>query len=242
VIGSTFLVRARPNLDVNWATLLAIACLVPVVLLSLIAAGSGTLSGDSLLARWLQDAPVPFAEHLAALGNFLGEAAVGAPIAVLATIALAWLRFFLTAAIVVLATALRLINEPLKSLFDSPRPTADVVRVTEVAQHHGFPSGHAMGSVLLYGSLAFVATRHVQNAMVRRAALLAASAIIILVGFGRVYVGAHWPSDVLGGYLWGLLLLLLVVRLVTVVGNQLARRPFPEESETGLQSPGSDGY
>ncbi|MGH2558186.1 MAG: phosphatase PAP2 family protein [Thermomicrobiales bacterium] len=220
--------------------LVAASIFVAVAVLSAGAAGDGTLPGDRRFARWLQAAPVPGAGDLASIGNVLGESAIGAPIALVAALALAWWRRFEVAALILLAAAPRLVNETLKSLFDSPRPTGDDVRVTEIAEHFGFPSGHAMGSVLLYGSLAIVGFRLLRPAWARGAACSAAISVILLVGFGRVYVGAHWPSDVLGGYLWGVVFLSLAVGAVTLAGDRLGRRPIPVPRESGLQSPGSN--
>ncbi len=63
----------------------------------------------------------------------------------------------------------------------------------------------------------------------RHAGALACLALILLTGYGRILVGAHWPSDVLGGYLWGGLLLLLALRVAGTVAERSpgAGRPRP---------------
>jgi membrane-associated phospholipid phosphatase len=229
------------NLPHQWhRPLVFVASLIVLIAtLSVVAAGDGTLAGDLRLARWLQDASFPGAGNLATAGNHLGASAVGAPIALAAALALAWMRQFLTAAVVLLANLCRLLNEPLKSVFDSPRPTGADVRVIEIAQHFGFPSGHAMGSLLLYGSLAIAGRRLLQPAWARRAVVWMAGAVILLVGFGRIYVGAHWPSDVLGGYLWGIAFLLVSVAAVTFAANLIPEHT-PVRGDSGLQSPGAN--
>ncbi len=66
----------------------------------------------------------------------------------------------------------------------------------------GFPSGHVFGDVLVAGLLVWVCW----HSLPRRAGLagLAVAAVVLaLAGPSRVAVGAHWPSDILGGYLWG---------------------------------------
>jgi membrane-associated phospholipid phosphatase len=99
----------------------------------------------------------------------------------------------------------------LKWLIESPRPNAaQGIRVEGVFDGFGFPSGHVYGDVLVYGFIAAVipALLPLRAARVAQAACLA---VIVLAGFSRVVVGAHWPSDTIGGYLWGTAALGLVL-------------------------------
>ena len=78
---------------------------------------------------------------------------------------------------------------------ERPRLLAHLENVTSTS----FPSGHSMASSSLYVTLAFVASRS-RRLRKRRAALLAgAGAFATLIGTTRVYLGVHWPTDVLGG-------------------------------------------
>ena len=98
---------------------------------------------------------------------------------------------------------LSLLSEPLKQAVRSPRPLESFgVRVLEQKASYGFPSGHVYGDMLVYGALAALAPAwvHARAVLPVRALLVA---VIALAGPARVVVGAHWPSDTLGGYLWG---------------------------------------
>lgn len=112
---------------------------------------------------------------------------------------------FAFAAVALLSVA----DDVLKTLVNSPRPLADMgVRIEEFKSSYGFPSGHVYGNVLIYGALAVMAPvwAHPRLVLPVRAVLIA---VIVLSGPARVVVGAHWPSDTLGGYLWGACALLL---------------------------------
>ena len=107
----------------------------------------------------------------------------------------------------VLFTALPVAQAGLKQLVDRPRPDAELVRTGFSSP--SFPAGHVMSPLVVYGALLFLGlftacwSRWWRLVVVSWAVLLLAS-----TGIANVYLGAHWPTDVLGGYLWGLVLLL----------------------------------
>jgi len=79
-----------------------------------------------------------------------------------------------------------------------------------VVQTSSFPSGHATSSMIFYLTLALALTRDTRR---HRAAAAAAIVLSLLVGTSRVMLGVHWPSDVVGGWAFGLLWVLLTLRL-----------------------------
>ena len=91
----------------------------------------------------------------------------------------------------------------IKELVRSPRPVAEFgVRVDYMRDGYGFPSGHVYSDVLLYGLLAVMAPAYVPSRLVPVVRVLCL-AVILLAGPARIVIGAHWPSDTVGGYLWG---------------------------------------
>jgi undecaprenyl-diphosphatase len=90
----------------------------------------------------------------------------------------------------------------LKFLFARPRP--DLVEHLDRTFTSSFPSGHATVSMLAYLTLAAIAVRFVPRHSVRVFILWAAFALAMIIGASRVYLGVHWPSDVLAGWAVGI--------------------------------------
>ena len=126
-----------------------------------------------------------------------------------------------TAAFVAAAVASGAIaNTALKTFFVRPRPEI-VPHLIEVSST-SFPSGHAMNSAMVYLTLATLIARTRKRVAVRLYLLGAAIFLTLLVGMTRVYLGVHWPSDVLAG--WGIGALWAV--LCSLTAKLLQRRQF----------------
>jgi undecaprenyl-diphosphatase len=93
-----------------------------------------------------------------------------------------------------------------------------------VAHQFSFPSGHAFWSMVFYGLIVFLVLRTSRFPLVWIAAILVGAVIILLIGFTRIYLGVHFLSDVLGGYLGGLAWLLVTITGVNWAGRWRERR------------------
>lgn len=120
--------------------------------------------------------------------------------AVAALLALGWKRGAAEFAIVMSSGYLA--DTVLKLAFHRPRPPASFF-ATPMPDSYSFPSGHALFSVCFFGVLAALAARRVRNRWSRAAIWLAAAALALAIGFSRIYLGVHYPSDVLAGYAAG---------------------------------------
>ncbi|MBD1398632.1 phosphatase PAP2 family protein [Pontibacter sp. JH31] len=87
-----------------------------------------------------------------------------------------------------------------------------------------FPSGHATTSMALYGMLAYFMYRHLGSKRQRQTVLLASGVLIVMVGFSRIYLGVHFLSDVLAGFLLGAMWVLMGISLMEVMTYLQHRR------------------
>lgn len=149
---------------------------------------------DPLGPVWLEEAVAEFS----ALGGY----PIMAVVCVIVLIALALARQKLVAmSLAGVVSSGALISNILKIVFDRPRP--DLVEHLDRTFTSSFPSGHAMLGVVVWMSLAAIAVGYLQNRLVTIFILIAAFVLAILIGLSRVYLGVHWPSDVLAGWFAG---------------------------------------
>ncbi len=105
----------------------------------------------------------------------------------------------------------------LKLIVERPRPQADLVTVYQSLGGYSYPSGHVVHYVVFFGAVAYLAWLRIQASTDPRSRRLLGGlvgvcvALIVLVGPSRIYLGAHWPTDVLAGYLLGVACLALLI-------------------------------
>lgn len=187
--------------------------LAAALVLTVFAAGDNVLSADLFVARRVQSQNGPVVDALVAAGERLGSTlfllGLAGVILLLSTVRRRWAD----AVLVLVAAVSQFLGLLLKAAADSPRPTPDLVRVIAASDGSGFPSRTTMAALLAYGTVLYltVRSRNASHPAVRWPLVAALVFALLLVGYERIAVGAHWPSDVLGGYLWGGALLLLLI-------------------------------
>lgn len=97
----------------------------------------------------------------------------------------------------------------IKSIIARPRPPIEM-RLIEV-KHYSFPSGHSIMSMVLYGLLIYFVYKYVKNRILKIALISVLSILIIAIGFSRVWLGVHFPTDVIGGFTLGICCLCLFI-------------------------------
>jgi membrane-associated phospholipid phosphatase len=104
------------------------------------------------------------------------------------------------------------INVMVKDLVQRPRPTPNLVNVFAKLTSYSFPSGHVMFYLGFFGFIWFLAFTLLKPSLKRSLLLVFFGILIVLIGISRVYLGEHWPSDVLGSYLLGSLTLVVIIQ------------------------------
>lgn len=99
-------------------------------------------------------------------------------------------------------------NQILKHIIRRPRP--DHLRLVN-EKVFSFPSGHSMVSIGLYGILIYLIYKNIKNKPLKIILITILSLIILFIGLSRIYVGVHYPSDVLSGYILATVITILVI-------------------------------
>lgn len=103
------------------------------------------------------------------------------------------------------------LNQLLKNILQRPRPTE--YRIIEETGY-SFPSGHSMISMAFYGYLIYLIYKYVKNKYVKWTSMVLLSILICSIGISRIYLGVHYTSDVLGGFLISISYLVMYISAV----------------------------
>lgn len=112
-----------------------------------------------------------------------------------------------------LAVALGALSGSLiKMLIDRPRPSGDLVKVSVWLSDKSFPSNHVLVFTIFFGFLLYLIFKKFHKNTLNFFLSLIFILLIASIGISRIYLGAHWASDVLGGYLLGLVWLMATIK------------------------------
>ena len=182
--------------------------LAAAVTLAVFAALHDRLPGDLDASRTVQDWPFPgepFADVLRLLSGTEVIVGIGLVLAVVA-----WLAGRRRPALALAAGlgVMVLLQFLVKEIVDRPRPPTDLVDLRAGFSSPSFPSGHTMSPSYLYGFLATAALTSPLPTALRVGVAVGAALFLLLGGLANVWLGVHWASDVIGGYLWALAVLI----------------------------------
>jgi undecaprenyl-diphosphatase len=194
--------------------MLAIGVLATLVLY-ILAWAYPTFPGDedalmrlqALRSGWLDDTAIWFA-------NF-GILWVFMPVAVALMGCLVLVRRYADVVMIIGALGVIGIGHGLKTLVDRPRP--EYFLVDTMPPGPSFPSGHSLLAVMIGGALIYLVGVWVKPLLLRRAIQTGLILLVIGMGASRVYLGVHWPSDVIGSYVLGVMALVGLIGLRNAV-------------------------
>lgn len=172
--------------------------------------------GFGVIADWISDEEIEFFDRsittmilacqspaMTVIMKFFTSIGSGLPVAVITGTMIIFLYVFVGLRrelylVAGVAIGSALLNITLKTVFSRARPTLD--RIID-ATGYSFPSGHSMAAFTLYGILAFVLWKHIPMTFGRVCLMILSAVMILMIGISRIYLGVHYPSDVLGGFL-----------------------------------------
>ena len=104
-----------------------------------------------------------------------------------------------------------ILNLMLKNILQRPRPTEYRI-IDEIG--YSFPSGHSMISMAFYGLLIYLIYKNIKNKSLKWILIILLSILILFIGISRIYLGVHYVSDVLGGFLVSISYLILYIKIL----------------------------
>jgi len=181
------------------------------VVLSAFAAAYDRFPADLWLAHRLQEIDSSaFAEALERAADMTNGWEL-IPVLAAGAILLLLARQWLAAPLLLVTPAAGLLNAAVKEIVGRPRPGHELVSFSTRPGDSSFPSGHADSAIVIYGLLFYFITVFVSQPALRLLGQAACLWVILFTGMQRVYVGVHWPSDVLGGYYLGGLIIAALI-------------------------------
>lgn len=103
-----------------------------------------------------------------------------------------------------------ILNQVFKAILQRPRPT-EYRMINETG--YSFPSGHSMVSMAFYGYLIYLIYKHIKNKWLKWFLIIALSLLILLIGLSRIYLGVHYVSDVVAGFVVSIAYLIVFTRM-----------------------------
>lgn len=189
--------------------------IVVLVALTILAKLNNYFLFDLIITRMVQQFDPSWFDSLMRVVTLAGETTIGGIIMLMVCSVLFYFGYRKEAIFTFLSTSgIYLIGSLVKSLVARPRPDPALVnQLTAFTKHDSFPSGHVLFFMAFLGFLTFLVFIKFKAGWLKNFLISCLVGLVVLAGFSRIYLGAHWFSDVLASYLLGTIWLLLLVRL-----------------------------
>ncbi|MGD8189597.1 phosphatase PAP2 family protein [Brevibacillus ginsengisoli] len=188
------------KLQLTRAFILSLLCAIAFGLIAYLISAHRIAQFDSTISSFIQSFETPTLTSVMEMFSFIGS---GLMVVLLSLFVLFYQYKFLKhrselVLFIAVVAGSGIMNQVLKSLFHRNRPSLH--QLVE-AGGFSFPSGHSMEAAAFYGILTYLLWRHIDSHAERGILVFLSTAMIILIGVSRIYLGVHYPSDVLGGYI-----------------------------------------
>lgn len=195
-----------------------------VAMLALVVIAFGRVPGDIAVSQAFWSFERAWLEELMLFGDTIGGNLWLFTLLGGALIGLLALRKWRYATLLAIASSFFVMSPLLKESIQRPRPWTEGYQSIISPAGYSFPSGHALGSGLIIGGITLIAVMALRGRPLLQAMAGAAGLSVLgVIGASRVYLGAHWTSDVIAGYVLATLFLLLAFRIVRL-GSRLTAR------------------
>ncbi len=192
----------------NFLVYLLFALIVSFILLSVFVVHYPVPVFDHKISLFIQKIQSDPLDKIMLGISFFGELPYSLLLVLVVAALFFWFRYRREAYFITSILVSGLIILGVKNIIDRPRPTAFYVRLVEINRFQSFPSGHVMSYILFFGFMIFL-MRQLKNIPLGLKKTVTAISwfLIATIAFSRIYLGAHWFSDTLGGFMLGLICL-----------------------------------
>jgi undecaprenyl-diphosphatase len=192
--------------------IISLITLIGFGVIAILVHGQKVVQIDNIIINSIQGLESPLFTIIMRFFTFLGS---GSSIIILAIVSMLifYLMFKIRSELLLFLLVLIGSNAffiTLKIIFHRARP--DLHRLIEVGGY-SFPSGHSTNAVAVYGILTFILWRHISTRWGRTILVILSVFMILTIGISRIYLGVHYPSDVIGGYMVGGFLIIIAIWL-----------------------------
>ena len=190
---------------------LAGGCLIIFLIITYVVSKGQVLAFDTVIREWFYSIRTPWLTEIVKAITFMGNTKTIVALCILFIIIPKITKKY-GIPIAVTAIVGSAINKIIKHTMLRPRPDVSLHLIEQGGW--SFPSGHSISGLLMYGLLAWLILRYARNQKFRIIAAVLLTLLWVGVGLSRIYLGVHYPTDVLGGWLLGMVILMITIAVI----------------------------
>ena len=208
--------------------------------LSMLVSVASPLSGEEPILEAVRNAEFPLLDRISQGLDWLGRRWVIVA-SVLALSAVLWVRKRRAEALAcLLIIPLEFFTLGLREVIDRDRPILLPQEWTTISPSPGFPSGTTLHAMLFFGFIAYVCHVYLRPGRLRLALQAGLVLMIAIMSYSRIYIGVHWPTDILGAWLYGGVFLWVIIAVCLPLRSRL-RGESPPSQSSPIKGEGREG-